>query len=216
MTDDEEAVARAELLMGLRRNNVAGRAVLAALESVPRALFLGARHKRLAYADRAAPIDCGQTISQPTVVAMMTEALSVTPECKVLEVGTGSGYQTAVLARLAREVFSIERYTLLAELAAERLRVLKITNVTIAVADGQEGWPDEAPFDRIIVTAAAPFVPAPLVEQLAEDGILVAPVGKEGHTQELLKCRRTADGLEGEHVADVRFVPLVAGVADAL
>lgn len=216
MSEAEEAVARAELVMHLRRQNVAGRAVLAALESVPRSLFLGAAEKRLAYADRAAPIDCGQTISQPAVVAMMTEALALTPQSRVLEIGTGSGYQTAILARLAHHVWSIERYRLLSDLAAERLRLLRIDNVSLRVADGHDGWPQHAPFDRIILTAAAPAVPEALVDQLAADGLLVAPIGCDGHTQELLRCRRERDGLVGEAIARVRFVPLVAGVADTL
>lgn len=216
MTPEEEQIARAELLMALRRQNVAGLKVLAALESVPRSLFLGAAEKRLAYADRAAPIDCGQTISQPAVVAMMTEALALTPQSRVLEIGTGSGYQTAILARLAHHVWSIERYRLLSDLAAERLRLLRIDNVSLRVADGHDGWPQHAPFDRIILTAAAPAVPEALVDQLAADGLLVAPIGCDGHTQELLRCRRERDGLVGEAIARVRFVPLVAGVADTL
>ncbi|MBJ3776524.1 protein-L-isoaspartate(D-aspartate) O-methyltransferase [Acuticoccus sp. 2012] len=202
--------------MHLRRQNVAGRATLAALERVPRSLFLGAPHKRLAYRDRAAPIDCGQTISQPTIVAMMTDALALQPHMRVLEIGTGSGYQTAILALLAAHVYSVERYRLLSELAAERLKVLHVDNVSLRVGDGHFGWPEEAPFDRILLTAAAAAVPSDLVEQLADDGILVAPIGPAGHTQELLRCRRTADGLVGEKIADVRFVPMVAGVARSL
>lgn len=216
MSEEEERVARAELVMHLRRQNVAGRATLAALESVPRSLFLDAAHKSLAYADRAAPIDCGQTISQPAIVAMMTDALSLEPTSRVLEIGTGSGYQTAILARLAAEVVSLERYQHLSDLAAERLKVLKIDNVALHVADGHEGWPEWAPYDRIIVTAAAPAVPAPLVEQLAPEGILVAPIGAEGRVQELLRCRHGEGGLLGERIADVRFVPMVAGVARIL
>ncbi|MCF3933054.1 protein-L-isoaspartate(D-aspartate) O-methyltransferase [Acuticoccus sp. M5D2P5] len=216
MSEDEEAIARAELAMHLRRQNVASRATLAALEGVPRSLFLGARHKRLAYQDRAAPIDCGQTISQPTIVAMMTDALELRPDMTVLEIGTGSGYQAAILARIAAHVFTVERYHMLSELAAERLRVLRIDNVSFKVGDGHDGWDEHAPFDRIIMTAAAVAVPEALVSQLAPGGILVAPIGDQGHTQELLKCRLTADGLEGERIADVRFVPLVPGVAGVL
>jgi protein-L-isoaspartate(D-aspartate) O-methyltransferase len=216
MNEDEEAVARAELALRLRRHNVAGRETLAAMESVPRGLFLDAWDRRLAYTDRAAPIDCGQTISQPSVVAMMTDALELDRSCRVLEIGTGSGYQTAILARLAGEVFTVERYRRLSELAAERLRVLKIDNVRFLVADGHKGWPEHAPYDRIIVTAAAAAVPSPLVEQLVPGGILVAPIGTDEDTQELLKCRRTEGGLEGEKIADVRFVPLLPGVAEVL
>lgn len=214
--DETERVARAELVMDLRRQNVAGRATLAALESVPRSLFLDAPHKALAYRDRAAPIACGQTISQPAVVAMMTEALALEPHMRVLEIGTGSGYQAAILARLAAEVVSVERYRALSDLAAARLAVLRITNVSLQVADGHEGWPEGAPYDRIIVTAAAAAVPAALVEQLAPEGILVAPVGPQGGVQELMRCRHGAGGLVGERIADVRFVPLTPGVAEIL
>ena len=216
MSPEEEQIARAELLMALRRQNVAGLKVLAALESVPRSLFLGAEHKALAYADRPAPIDCGQTISQPAIVAQMTEALELAPNHRVLEIGTGSGYQAAILAKLAAHVFSVERYRLLSDLARERLSVLKITNVSLLVADGHEGWPENAPYDRIIVTAAAPAIPEALVEQLAPDGVLVAPVGDEGGVQELLRCRQSPDGLVGERIADVRFVPMLPGTAGAL
>ncbi|MEO1102486.1 MAG: protein-L-isoaspartate(D-aspartate) O-methyltransferase [Pseudomonadota bacterium] len=222
MEEDEEAIKRAELVMHLRRQNVAGRAVLAALESVPRSLFLDAAHKSLAYADRAAPIDCGQTISQPTVVAMMTEALTLGPQMRVLEIGTGSGYQTAILARLAGHVVSIERYARLADLAAQRLAALRIENVTLHVADGAEGWSADAPYDRIILTAATPAVPAALVEQLADDGILVAPVGPQGGVQELMRCQKgdgeeAAEGeLVGESLCEVRFVPMLPGVAEVL
>ncbi|MEM0906606.1 MAG: protein-L-isoaspartate(D-aspartate) O-methyltransferase [Pseudomonadota bacterium] len=214
--DDEEAVRRAELVMHLRHENVAGRATLAALESVPRSLFLDAEHRALAYRDRAAPIECGQTISQPTIVAMMTEALQVEPSMKVLEIGTGSGYQTAILAKLGADVVSVERYYKLSHLAAGRLALLRLSNVSLHVADGHEGWPDEAPYDRILVTAAAPAVPEALVEQLTPEGILVAPIGEESAIQALMRCVLTDEGLMGEHIADVRFVPMVKGVAQIL
>lgn len=210
---DAEAVARASLAMHLRRSNVASRAVLAALESVPRSLFLGASHKRLAYEDRAAPIECGQTISQPTVVAMMTEALALEPRHRVLEIGTGSGYQTAILSKLAARVYSVERYRRLSDLAAERLGVLGVDNVDLLVADGCEGWPQHAPYDRILVTAAAAAIPEDLVTQLAPEGVLVAPVGPDGGAQHLMRCEMAADGLVGRSIADVRFVPLVKGRA---
>ncbi len=216
MTPDEEAIARAELAMSLRRQNVAGHKVLAALELVPRSLFLDAAHKQLAYADRAAPIDCGQTVSQPAVVARMTEALELGPTDRVLEIGTGSGYQTAILARLAGHVFSVERFRLLSDLARERLAVLKVANVDLLVGDGHEGWAEHAPYDRIIVTAAAPAIPEALVEQLSPEGVLVAPVGEDGAIQELMKCRKGGSGLVGERIADVRFVPMVQGPAGRL
>lgn len=216
MSEEEEQVARAELALHLRRQSVAGRQVLAALESVPRSLFLAAAHKKLAYADRAAPIDCGQTISQPTIVALMTEALGVGRQHRVLEIGTGSGYQTAILAKLAAHVYSVERYRLLSDLARERLDVLEIHNVSLKVGDGHEGWAEHAPYDRIIVTAAAAALPEDLVAQLAPDGVLVAPVGAEWDVQELMRCTKATDGLVGEKIADVRFVPMIPGVAGAL
>jgi len=214
MEEDDDAVARAELAMHLRRMNVAGRATLAAVESVPRSLFLDAAHRSLAYADRAAPIECGQTISQPTIVAMMTEALAIEPHMRVLEIGTGSGYQAAILARLAAHVTTVERYARLSRLAAERLATLGIDNVELHVGDGNEGWPPGAPHDRIIMTAAAPAVPAPLVDQLAPDGILVAPIGPEGGVQELMRCTLRDGRLVGERITDVRFVPMLSGVSN--
>ncbi len=216
MNEDAEAVARAELMMHLRSRNAAGRAVLAAIETIPRALFLPAGHKSLAYQDRAVPIDCGQTISQPTVVAMMTEALELEPHHRVLEIGTGSGYQTAVLCRLARHVVSLERFKLLSQLAQERLSVLSITNATLAVADGRHGWPEEGPFDRILITAATPAIPAALTKQMTPGAIIVAPLGEPDGEQSLVKAQLVDGALEGEALADVRFVPLVPGVANAL
>lgn len=211
---ETERIARAELIMRLRRRNVAGTRVLSALERTPRALFLDAPHKGLAYADRPAPIDCGQTISQPTIVATMTEALMLEAHHRVLEIGTGSGYQCAILAQLVSAVYSIERHPRLLAAARERLAVLGFDNVFLRVDDGHKGWPEEAPFDRILLTAAAEAVPQALVDQLAVDGVLVAPVGTEGSVQDLLRCRKTPNGLEGEHLADVAFVPMRPGVGN--
>jgi protein-L-isoaspartate(D-aspartate) O-methyltransferase len=166
--------------------------------------------------DSALPIDCGQTISQPFIVGLMTQALEVEPRHRVLEVGTGSGYQTAVLSRLARYVYTIERYrTLLAE-AERRLKALDILNAITRFGDGGEGWPEQAPFDRIMVTAAAPSEPKKLLAQLKPNGVLVAPVGR-GPVQVLV--RYVGDGQGGfrrENLGDVRFVPLVEGVAREL
>lgn len=209
--DDAETVAKAELILRLRARNVAGPAVLSALERTPRALFLDAPHRGLAYADRPAPIDCGQTISQPTVVAMMTEALALEPHHKVLEIGTGSGYQTAVLAVLAGEVYSVERHARLSAAAAERLKVLGRA-AQLRVADGHKGWAEAAPFHRIILTAATEAIPRALLKQMAPNGILVAPVGVEGGVQELLRCTVEDGALVGESIAPVSFVPMRPGI----
>jgi protein-L-isoaspartate(D-aspartate) O-methyltransferase len=210
-TTDADRIAIARLILDLRRSGIHDRRILSAIESVPRRLFLSARYHDQAYANRAVPIECGQTISQPTVVAMMTEALSVTPESRVLEIGTGSGYQAAVLARLAAHVFTIERYEQLAMLAKERLEVLRIRNVSVRVGDGGDGWPEEAPFDRIMITAAAERIPAALFAQLTENGVMVAPVGSRHGVQTLKRYERTAGEIVEKTHADVRFVPLITG-----
>src|SRR5690606_27561020 len=165
-----------------------------------------------AYDDTALPIQCGQTISQPYIVALMTEALRLDDRCKVLEIGTGSGYQTAILARLARRVYSIERYRTLLREAQARFETLKLTNIVSIAADGAKGWPEQAPFDRIIVTAAAPARPDALLEQLKEGGIMICPVGR-ADPQRLMKYEKTPDGIVETELAQVRFVPLVEGLA---
>lgn len=211
---DREAIAA--LILRLRRLGIRDRRVLSAMETVPRRLFVEASAHRVAYEDRPLPIECGQTISAPSMVALMTEALQVEPEHAVLEVGTGSGFQAAVLAHLAREVFTVERYRALLTLAEERFAALRLHNVTARLGDGAEGWPEKAPFDRIVVTAAATEVPPALVAQLKLGGIVVLPVGAEGAPQKLLKVVRLADRTETTELCDVRFVPLVPGVASRL
>src|SRR5499427_7170046 len=161
-----------EFLLTLRRRGIADKAVLRAMDEVPRERFVDPNFMHSAYADQALPIECGQTISQPYVVAYMTAQLAVRPEHRVLEIGTGSGYQAAVLSRLAREVVSIERYRTLADSARERLASLGFTNVEVVSGDGLAGVPDSAPYDRIIVTAAAEHIPQALLDQLAEGGIM--------------------------------------------
>ena len=201
------------LVMALRRAGVSDKAVLSALERTPREQFVPGGFQDQAFENRPLPIDCGQTISQPYVVAAMTAALKVDDRCKVLEIGTGSGYQAAVLARLARRVYTVERYRTLAKEAEERFAALRLTNIVTRVGDGSLGWPEQAPFDRIIVTAAADNRPDTLLEQLKPGGICVAPV-KSGEAQTLM--RYTADGDAGmgeEALFDVRFVPLVPGTA---
>ncbi|MCL6480437.1 MAG: protein-L-isoaspartate(D-aspartate) O-methyltransferase [Firmicutes bacterium] len=181
--------------------------VLDAMRTVPRDAFVPEEIRPLAYTDQPLPVGEGQTISQPYMVAVMTEALELTGGERVLEVGTGSGYQAAVLARLAREVFTIEQREVLARAAIERLVRLGLSNVHVRIGDGTLGWPEQAPFDAIVVTAAAPRIPPPLLEQLAEGGRLVIPVGDE-HQQELWQVRKHGTQISTRVVNYCRFVPL--------
>jgi protein-L-isoaspartate(D-aspartate) O-methyltransferase len=210
-------VERMEFQLALRRRGISDQAVLRAMDQVPREHFVAPEFIESAYADHALPIACGQTISQPYVVAYMTEQLQVEPQHRVLEVGSGSGYQAAILSRLAREVVSVERYRTLAETARQRLKTLGYTNATIIVGDGFAGAPEHAPFDRIIVTAAADDVPPALVEQLAANGKIVLPIGPRNGTQHIVKLTKKEDGtLEREDLIAVRFVPLMPGRAREL
>jgi protein-L-isoaspartate(D-aspartate) O-methyltransferase len=212
-----QAEERMEFLLQLRKRGIRDTRVLRALETVPRERFVEEGQRDLAFADQALPISCGQTISQPYVVAAMTEALEVGPHHRVLEIGTGSGYQAAILGRLAWEVVTIERYRTLAETARARLAALGLNNVTVITGDGTKGDPERAPFDRIIVTAAAPKIPEPLFDQLAPDGIMVAPVGPTGGVQHLMRLHKKADGtMEERLLMAVRFVPLIPGQAASL
>jgi protein-L-isoaspartate(D-aspartate) O-methyltransferase len=212
----EDGVSRMQFLLDLRQRGINDVVVLRALDDVPREHFVDGRFADDAYADRALPIACGQTISQPFVVAYMTGQLDVRPEHRVLEVGTGSGYQAAVLSRLAREVVTVERYRTLADTAHSRLAALGYQNVDVIVGDGFAGVPERAPFDRIIVTAAAEEVPRTLTEQLAEDGVMLLPLGPHGGTQHLVKLTKSAGKLARETLLAVRFVPLVPGQAREL
>ena len=209
-------VERMEFQLALRRRGISDQAVLRAMDEVPREHFVSTELVDSAYADQALPIACGQTISQPYVVAYMTEQLEVEPQHHVLEVGTGSGYQAAVLSRLARDVVTVERYRTLADAARERLRTLGYTNVTIIAGDGFAGVPAQAPFDRIIVTAAAEEVPEALVAQLAEGGKMMLPLGPRDGTQHLVKLTNAAHGLSRQNLIAVRFVPLLPGQAREL
>ncbi len=209
-------VQRMEFQLALRRRGISDQAVLRAMDEVPREHFVAAELTDSAYADQALPIACGQTISQPYVVGYMTERLEVEPQHRVLEVGTGSGYQAAILSRLAREVVSIERYRTLADAARERLRTLGYTNVTVLAGDGFAGAPDRAPFDRIIITAAAEEIPEALVDQLAEGGKMVLPLGPRHGTQHIVKLSKAAGGLTRQNLIAVRFVPLLRGQAREL
>jgi len=200
------------LLMELRRAGIADSRVLGAIEKTPREKFVPASFEDRAYENVALPIDDGQTISQPYVVALMTEALLVGERTNVLEIGTGSGYQTAILARLCRRVFSIERHRELLRGAERRLDQLRLHNIVCRLGDGSKGWPEQLPYDRVIVTAAAPEVPAALVDGLAPGGVLVTPVGADRRDQHLVRIRRNDDGFSTEELGLVRFVPLVAGL----
>ncbi len=215
-TPSDHNVDHMKFVLDLRRRGIMDAAVLRAMEEVPRERFVMPGHARSAYSDRAMPIACGQTISQPFLVAYMTERLEVQPQHHVLEIGTGSGYQTAILSRLVAKVTSIERYRTLADAARIRLKALRYDNVDIIVGDGMAGMPDWAPFDRIIVTAAAETVPQALIDQLAVGGIMVLPLGPHEDYQKLVKIGRTEAGIERTDLIDVRFVPLLPGQAQEL
>jgi protein-L-isoaspartate(D-aspartate) O-methyltransferase len=206
---DRYAAARQRMVDAqLRRRDIRDPAVLDTLAWVPRELFVRPEQRAHAYRDGAMPVDCGQTISQPYMVARMTELAAVGPDARVLEVGTGTGYQTAVLARLAAHVYTIEWHMRLMNDAAERLRTLGLDNVSYRCGDGSVGWPARAPFDAIVVTAGAPAVPQPLETQLAEGGRMVVPVGAF-ETQTLMLVRRTRAGIKRENVLQCRFVKLL-------
>lgn len=204
--------SKIRLIMELRRQGIADKRVLAAIERVPRELFVPGNFGSEAYDNIPLPIGQGQTISQPFIVAYMTQALELNDRMKVLEIGAGSGYQAAVLARLCRRVCTIERFKSLLREAEERFRTMKLHNITTRHGDGYKGWPELAPFERIIVTAAAPELPQALIDQLAVGGILVAPIHIDGD-QKLIRMRRNESGVEREILMSVRFVPLVEGVA---
>ena len=206
------ATKKVRLIMELRSAGITDARVLGAIERVSREAFLPDTFRDRAYDNVALPVGHGQTISQPLVVAQMTEALEVGSRHKVLEIGTGSGYQAAILAKLCRRVFTIERYRDLLKAAEQRFAALRIHNITTRVGDGAKGWPEQAPFDRIIVTAAAGEVPSVLLESLADGGVMVIPVGEERKDQKLLRIRRKGGEFLTEELGTVRFVPLVAGL----
>jgi protein-L-isoaspartate(D-aspartate) O-methyltransferase len=204
---------RDRLVQRLREHGIADERVLAVIGEVPRHIFIDEALSTRAYEDTALPIGHGQTISQPFIVALMTKTLLNKPRERVLEIGTGSGYQTAILAALVKRVFTVERIAPLIERARERFRALKLRNVRVKYDDGNLGWPDQGPFDGIIVTAAARSVPEALLGQLAVGGRLVIPVGDD-RTQELKVIDRTEEGIHEESLEYVRFVPLLRGTVD--
>ena len=210
MTDTAERKMR--FLYALRSRGVTDTRVLTAMERIDRGAFVKGLFADRAYEDMPLPISCGQTISQPSIVALMTQALSVTPRDKVLEIGTGSGYQAAILSQLARRVYTVDRHRRLVREAQELFRALDLTNITAFTADGSFGLPDQAPFDRIIVTAAAEDAPGPLLAQLKIGGIMVLPVGQSDTVQSLIKVTRHETGFDYEELRPVRFVPLVEGL----
>lgn len=201
------------LLMNLRRSGVIDPRILGAIERVPRERFVPASFLDKAYEDTALPIGMGQTISQPQVVALMTQALDVSDRHKVLEIGTGSGYQAAVLARLCRRLYTIERHRDLLRDANQRFIDLRLYNITSKAGDGTKGWPEQAPFDRIIVTAghSGEEPPQALVDQLATGGVMIIPMGDERRYQHVMRFTRTESAFEREELWPVRFVPLLSG-----
>lgn len=201
---------RIRLILELRRAGVSDTRVLAAIERLPREVFAPEPFRDQAYENTALPINCHQTLSAPVVVGLMTQALDLGERTKVLEIGTGSGYHAAVLAKLCRRVYSIERHRELQIEAERRFALLKISNITTKIGDGTLGWPEQAPFERILVTAAAHDVPPILGKQLAVGGIMVLPVDDSTGQQRLWRVRRTEDGLDTEDLGEIRFVPLVA------
>jgi protein-L-isoaspartate(D-aspartate) O-methyltransferase len=210
LTTDFAAEREAMVERQLRRRGIAGAAILDAFRAVPREAFVSHDYAHLAYGDHPLPIEAGQTISQPYIVALMIEAAEIGAGDKVLEVGAGSGYAAAVIGRLARRVIAIERKHELAALASKRMRCLGYDNVDIVEGDGSMGYRDEAPFDAILAAASGSHVPRPLVEQLAPNGRLVMPLGDAGAAQELIKVTRQEDGiLKEESLGAVRFVPLI-------
>ena len=207
----DSATLKMQFLFSLRKAGIVDKQVLAAMERVDRKNFVNDVFSEKAYEDTPLPIACGQTISQPTVVGLMTQALQVTSRDKVLEVGTGSGYQAAILSLLARRVYTIERHSLLVSNATKVFQELNMSNITTILSDGGHGLEQQAPFDRIIVTAASDDPPASLLSQLKIGGIMIIPVGQSDNIQNLIKIAKTDGGYDYQDLQTVRFVPLVAG-----
>ena len=208
-----DAEQKMRLVFAVRSRGVTDKAVLTAMEKIDRGLFVQGIFADRAYDDTPLPIICGQTISQPSVVGIMTQALEVGPRDKVLELGTGSGYQAAILSQLARRVYTVDRFKRLTQQAQSLFDELGLTNIITFNTDGSHGLPEHAPFDRIIVTAAAEDPPGPLLAQLRIGGIMVLPVGQSDAVQSLIKVRRTEEGFEYDELLKVRFVPLLEGLA---
>lgn len=211
--EGEMAERKMRFLFALRSKGVTEARVLAAMERIDRGAFVRGIFAERAYEDMPLPIACGQTISQPSVVGLMTQALGVGPRDTVLEIGTGSGYQAAVLSVLARRVYTVDRHRRLVRQASALFEALALSNIVSIAADGSRGLPDQAPFDRILVTAAAEDPPGPLLSQLKIGGIMVLPVGQSDTVQSLLRVTRLETGFDYEELRPVRFVPLIEGMA---
>lgn len=207
-----DAATKMQFLYALRSKGVTDTAVLTAMEKVDRADYVKGTFADRAYEDMPLPIACGQTISQPSVVGLMTQALRVTPRDKVLEIGTGSGYQAAILSKLARRVYTVDRYRRLVQAARAVFEANDITNITAFTADGSHGFGEQAPFDRILLTAAAEDPPGPLLAQLRVGGIMVLPVGQSDAVQSLIRVTRLETGYDYDELRAVRFVPLLEGL----
>ena len=210
MTFDAEA--KMQFVYAIRSKGVTDAKVLTAMENVDRAEFVRGIFTERAYEDMPLPISCGQTISQPSIVGIMTQALDLQPRDKVLEVGTGSGYQAAILAQLVRRVYTVDRYKRLVDEAEATFAKLKISNITARVADGSHGQPEQSPFDKILVTAASEDPPSTLLAQLRVGGIMVLPVGQSDAVQSLIRVTRTEAGYDYDELRSVRFVPLLEGL----
>ena len=211
--NDEEKM---QFILSIRSKGVGDSNVLKALESLNREHFLKGVFAQRAYEDTPLPIDCGQTISKPSVVGIMTQALKITTRDKILEIGTGSGYQTAILSKLARRVYSVERFKPLYDEARQIFKKLNLNNITPIWGDGSQGIVEQQPFDRIIVTAAAEDPPPILLNQLKVGGIMIIPVGQSDEIQKLIKVERTETNFKYEDLCDVRFVPLLEGREDGI
>lgn len=207
-----DADTKMQFLYALRSKGVMDTRVLTAMEKVDRGQFVTGTFAERAYDDMPLPISCGQTISQPSVVGLMTQALDVKPRDKVLEVGTGSGYQAAILSHLARRVYTVDRHARLTRPVRKMFEEMDITNITVVTGDGSFGLPEQAPFDRIIVTAAAEDPPGPLLAQLRGGGIMIVPVGQSDAVQSLIKVTKTSEGFDYDELLPVRFVPLLEGL----
>lgn len=207
-----DAATKMQFLYTLRSKGITDARVLTAMEQVDRADYVKGTFADRAYEDMPLPIACGQTISQPSVVGLMTQALKVSARDKVLEVGTGSGYQAAILSKLARRVYTVDRYRRLVHAARAVFEANDITNITTFTADGSHGFTEQAPFDRILVTAAAEDPPGPLLTQLRVGGIMVLPVGQSDAVQSLIRVTRLENGFDYDELRAVRFVPLLEGL----
>ena len=207
-----DADIKMQFLFALRSKGVTDARVLTVMEQIDRASFLKGLFKDRAYEDMPLPISCGQTISQPSIVGLMTQALDVQPRHKVLEIGTGSGYQAAILSKLARRVYTVDRFKRLVTEAQALFDAQDISNITAITADGSHGFPEQAPFDRILLTAAAEDPPSTLLAQLRIGGIMVLPVGQSDTVQSLIRVTKTETGLDYEELRTVRFVPLLEGL----